>query len=88
MTTTEQEIYRLQEKIKKYKRRDDFYRSEQAEAELGVFVMENVHYVCCECGCKYGRSMEGVNTCHLGPCDVCGQNEVITAVRNFNYLRG
>lgn len=88
MTPKEQTIHRLQEKIKNYNRKDDFYRSEQAEAELGVYVMENVHYVCSECGNKYGRAKEGVSTCHLGSCDVCGQNEVITAVRNFNYLMG
>ena len=88
MTSTEQTIYRLQEKIKNYKRNDDFYRSEQAEAELGVYVMENVHYVCSECGNKYGRAKPEVVTCHLGDCDLCGQNEVLTAVRNFNYLRG
>lgn len=88
MTPTEQTIYHLQQRIKNYKRKDDFYHAELYESKLGVYVMENVSYVCSECGNKYGTANGGVTTCHLSSCDVCGQKEVLTAVRNFNYLMG
>lgn len=88
MTEAQEKLYKLQQKVKLYKRKDDFYTAEKYEAELESFVRENVRYVCDECGNEFGRSSDGVVTCHLGPCDLCGKNEVITAVRNFNYLRG
>lgn len=87
MTEAQEKLYKLQQKVKLYKRKDDFYTAEKYEAELESFVRDSVHYVCDECGNEFGRSSHGVVTCHLGPCDLCGKNEVITAVRNFNYLR-
>jgi hypothetical protein len=87
MTKNQEKLYKLQQKVKLYKRKDDFYTAEKYESQLELFVMENIKYVCNDCGNEYGRCKEGVVTCNLGPCDLCGRNEIVTAVRNFNYLR-
>lgn len=87
MTPNEEKLYKLQQKVKLYKRKDDFYTAEKYEAELESFVRENVNYVCIPCGNEYGRVGDGVVTCNVGKCDLCGSDDYITAVRNFNYLR-
>lgn len=49
--------------------------------------LETATYVCKTCGTKYGTEREGLETYHLGECDVCGKLRELCHVRRYNYLR-
>ena len=49
--------------------------------------LETAEYVCQDCGIKYGTETEGIETYHLGECDVCKKSRQLCHVRRYNYLR-
>jgi DNA-directed RNA polymerase subunit RPC12/RpoP len=44
-------------------------------------------YVCLECGKKHGEYIDGLETWHIGKCDICGEEKPLAHIRRFNYLR-
>ena len=49
--------------------------------------LETAQYVCKDCGIKYGTERDGLETYHIGECDVCGKLRELCHVRRYNYLR-
>ena len=42
--------------------------------------------VCKDCGDKYGKYSVGCSSTWLGTCDVCGEPNPVTEVRDYGYL--
>lgn len=53
----------------------------------------NAHYVCQNCGEKYGRGFADgkkqfvVSTWHEGECEICGKIDIVTEFRDFGYAK-
>ena len=45
------------------------------------------HWVCGECGNKWGTHSTAFSTWHLGKCDVCNQKASVTEKRDFGHLQ-
>jgi hypothetical protein len=44
-------------------------------------------WVCDECGEKYGKHPIDMATYHVGKCDICGKDRLVTEPRNFGHLK-
>jgi len=48
---------------------------------------ERIHWVCSDCGEKYGKHKAGLSTWHEDICDMCGKRVGVTELRDFGYLK-
>lgn len=48
----------------------------------------NQNYVYSDCGKPYIKDNQQNNVCtfHMGECDVCYHEKLVTHIRNYNYL--
>ena len=46
--------------------------------------VEDIKWICFNCGSKYGTKGDGIHTVHLGKCDVCKENGIpVSGSRNY-----
>lgn len=52
----------------------------------GVFVAFNVgHWICADCGRKYGKCVIKYQTHHIDICEYCGEEKACTETRDWGY---
>lgn len=49
--------------------------------------LKNAATVCLDCGSLYGRSSPWSVTCWHSACDICGNQTIVSDVRDHGYLR-
>ena len=48
--------------------------------------LRKAYYTCVDCGEKYGEYSVGCSSMHMGWCDVCEQEKIVTETRDFAYF--
>ena len=48
--------------------------------------MKKIHWICYECGERYGRRGCGVATWHEDVCDICEKKRAVTEPRDFGGI--
>jgi NAD-dependent SIR2 family protein deacetylase len=42
-------------------------------------------WICSQCGEKYGKSIDCISTWNLDVCDYCGNETIVTHIRDYGY---
>jgi len=45
------------------------------------------HWICSDCGNKYGNRQCGIATWHFDKCDLCGKETSVTEPRDYGHLK-
>lgn len=44
-------------------------------------------WICGDCGQAHGRRPAGICTFHVGTCDICDREEMVTEPRDYGHLK-